>query len=124
MKTNFKNFAYIVLFSVFALSCESNDVNEIEKEIIDNPHDPQGGLLCSKINDEEEEEPIEIGKTKTYTVDADYSTYQWSIVSGENIEVIGATDEKSFTVKFNEGFTEAKINVVFSNCNLTFGVEK
>ncbi len=125
MKTNFKNFAFIFLFSIFLFSCQSdndNIVEEIKEEYEFLDYD--GDLLSSAILDDKGDEPIEIGQVRTYTVEEDFPEYRWSIESGEHIEVIGETNEKSFTVKFNEGFTEAKINVLFGHFNVTFGVEK
>ncbi|CAM1354240.1 hypothetical protein [Tenacibaculum ascidiaceicola] len=141
MKTNFKNFAFILLFSIFLFSCQTeesigdelplNAVEKLKDEKIISPNEVSSRTtnICDfKITTANNSNLVSIGETKTFTVSDNVplsTTLSWSVLSGENIDIIGSTNSRSFTVHFNSGFTIGAIRLETNysgGCNLEFSV--
>ncbi|MDX8552216.1 hypothetical protein MK851_01070 [Tenacibaculum sp. 1B UA] len=122
MKTNFKNFAFIVLSSIFIFSCQTEDsIDDMSPKIEIEKSKDESNLAsrsggCSYIGVDKESE-LYRGEYRTYTVAENYSSYQWSIDSGSNVQIIGASNQKSVTLYFSQGFNQAVIKVLFGNCD-------
>lgn len=125
MKTNFKNFAFILLFSIFLFSCQTEEPfgNELPQNAVEKLKDENTLVSksgnCSYI-DVDNESKLYRGEYRTYTVVENHSSYQWYIQSGNNVQIIGASNQKSVTLYFTQAFTQAEIKVVFGDCDERF----
>lgn len=122
MKTNFKNFAFIFLFSIFIFSCQTEESigDELPQKALEKLK--KESTLASKSGscsyiDVDNESKLYRGEYRIYTVVENYSSYQWSIDSGSNVQIIGASNQKSVTLYFSQGFNQAVIKVLFGNCD-------
>ncbi|RKF05038.1 hypothetical protein C8N26_0437 [Tenacibaculum lutimaris] len=125
MKTNFKNFAFIVLSSIFLFSCQTEDsIDDMSPKIKTEKSKDESNLVsrsgvCSYIEVDNESKDY-IGQYRTYTVVENHSTYQWSIENGNSVQIVGASNQKSVTLYFSTGFSQAEIRVVFGDCDERF----
>lgn len=132
------NLLSIFTFILIITSCNNNNENLIPKEkaATETISTKQSNILSSRTSDicdfeiitANKSNIVSIGETKTFTVSDNVplsTTLNWSIISGTNIEIIGSTNSRTFTVRFNSGFTIGAIRLETNysgNCNLEFSV--
>ena len=129
MKKTIKSLS-IIFFILIAISCNQNNENIIpqKEKLIDTNSKKQIIEFSRTTNDcgsvliDNPFSPIQIGQTRTWTVNDFSSFYQWSVLSGSGIQIIGDSNLKSFRLKFSQGFTTGVIRVLFNNCEVSITI--
>ena len=112
----------IFILTIILTSCEDEDATL-------NNSNALSGICSYFITSDNESNLVEIGETKTFSISdevPDTTDLKWSIIEGTNIEIVGSTTSRSFTVKINDGFTKGKIRIETnyqSDCVKEFSVE-
>lgn len=135
MKTIFKVLSiFILVATIYACQNEgeeliSNDASLKTTNKVDDTTANRVADICDfNIVTANNSYIVGIGETKTFTVSNNVPSstqFNWSVLNGNGIQIIGSTTSRSFTVRFNTGFTGGAIRLETNysgNCNKEFSV--